>query len=154
MRKNYMGKIIKNILLVLAGFLLLTAIVASFSQTSTTQQVKISDIVNLVSQGKVDTLTVTDTTVVAKLKNNGTPQQAQLGTNDSIVTQLKDSGISSDQIRALNIEYKSAGLWASLAGPALSILLPFFLISLFIYFLMRQVQGHNNRAHVFRPKRR
>jgi len=144
-----MGKIIKNILLVLAGFLLLTAIVASFSQASPIQTVKISDIVNLVSQDKVDSLTVTDTTVVAKLKNGGASEQAQLGTNDSIVTQLKDSGISSDQIRALNIEYKSAGLWASLAGPALSIIIPFLLIALFIYFLMRQVQGSNNRAMSF-----
>ena len=145
-----MGKIVKNIIIVLVGFLLLTAVVSSFSsQSNPIQQVKISDIVNLVDQSKVDSLTVTDTTVTAQLKNNGGQQQAQLGSGESIVAQLKDSGISADKIRGLNIEYKSPGVWASLSGPILSILIPFVLISLFIYFLMRQVQGSNNRAMSF-----
>ncbi len=146
-----MGKIVKNILLALAGFLLICMIVAAFSNNAPIKQVPVSDIVNAVNQGKVDALTIADSNnvVTAKLKNGEAPVQAQLGSSDNIQTLLKDSGVPSDKILAISIEHKSASFWSSLAGPVVSILLPFLLISLFIYFLMRQVQGSNNRAMSF-----
>lgn len=144
-----MGKIVKNIIFMLIGFLLLVGIFAAFSDNTQTKQVPVSEIVNLVDQGKVDTLTVTDSSVTAKLKNGDTQEQAQIGGNENIITLLKDSGISTDKIRAVTIEYKSASFASSLAGAILPFLVPFLLISLFIYFLMRQVQGTNNRALSF-----
>ena len=53
-----MGKIIKNIILILVGFLLITLIFSAFSSSTKVQTVAISDIVNLVDQQKIDTLTV------------------------------------------------------------------------------------------------
>lgn len=143
-----MGKIAKNIVLVLIGFLLVTVIIASFSEGNSNKQVKVGEIVNLVEQDKVDSLTVSGDTVVAKMKNSDIKQQATLG-DQSVVELLKDSGVDSAKIRALNVEYTSPSIWSSLAGPLFSILIPFLLISLFVYFLMRQVQGTNNRALSF-----
>ncbi len=144
-----MGKIVKNIILILIGFLLITGIFAAFSDNTQVKQVPASEIVNLVSQGKVDTLTVTDTSVTAKLKNSDTSEQATLGGNTNIVSLLKDSGVTTDQIRAVTIQYQSASFASSLASAVLPFLIPFVLVSLFIYFLMRQVQGTNNRALSF-----
>ncbi len=146
-----MGKILKSITFILIAFLALSFLFASFSQGDKPQDAYISEIVNLVDQQKVETLTVdnTNNTIVAKLKDSDVKKQAQLGGSESVVGLLKDSGVSSEKIRAVNIVYKAAGMWSSLAGPVLSILLPFLLIALFVYFLMRQVQGSNNRAMNF-----
>jgi cell division protease FtsH len=144
-----MGKIIKNIILILVGFLLITLIFSAFSSNTKVQQVSVSEIVNLVDQQKIDTLTVADTTVTAKLKNSDTQEVAQLGHNDNIYDILKNSGISTDKLRAVNIQNNNGSTLANLANNLWPILLPIVVISIFIYFMMRQVQGSNNRALSF-----
>ncbi len=144
-----MGKILKNIILILIAFLLISVLVAAFSNNSKVQQKSISDIVNLVDQQKVATLVVTDSTVTAKLKDSDIQETAQIGQNDNIYEILKDSGISTDKIRAVNIQKDSGSLISNLASTVLPFLIPFALVSLFVYFLMRQVQGTNNRAMSF-----
>ncbi len=129
--------------------MLITLIFSAFSSNTKVQQVSISDIVNLVDQQKVDTLTVTDTTVTAKLKNSDIQEVAQLGHNDNIYDILKNSGISTDKLRAVNIQNNNGSTLANLANNLWPILLPIVVISLFIYFMMRQVQGSNNRALSF-----
>jgi cell division protease FtsH len=87
--------------------------------------------------------------LTAKVKDSDTKLTANLGKNTEFVTLLKDSGVSADVIRGLQVEYKQPGWLATAAENILPILLPFVLISLFVYFLMRQVQGTNNRAMSF-----
>ncbi len=144
-----MTKIIKNIVLILVGFLLITLVFSLFSTDTKVKQVPyVTEIINLVDQGKVESLTVKGDTVTAKLKENGVLESSKLG-NTEIVTLLKDSGISQDKIRAVNIEYSTGGFLDSFGPAILQILIPFAIISLFIYFMMRQVQGSNNRAMTF-----
>ncbi len=144
-----MWKIIRNILLVLAVFFLITLSLGGLGSYKPTNTVAISEIVNLISQDKIERLEVLGEEVRAKLKDSSTVFEANLGKGTDIVSLLKDSGISTDQIRGVQIEYKSAGVWASLVGGILPILLPFLLVILVIYFFMRQVQGSNNRAMSF-----
>jgi len=145
-----MGKIVKNIILVLIGFLFITGIFAALSNDSKIKEVKINEIVSLVDQEKIETLSIgTDDTVVAKLKNSDTLQQSRIGKNDSIITVLKDYGVSNDKILKVGIEYKTGSFAANLASSILPFLIPFIFISLVIYFFMRQVQGTNNRAMSF-----
>src|SRR5665213_2641740 len=144
-----MGKIVRNIILILLGFLFITGIFAAFGNNSKVTTVPVSAIVTLVDQGKVDTLTVSSDTVTAKLKDGSTPESAKLGPNDNILSILKDNGISIDKIRAVTIQNADVSLTSNLFNTILPFLIPFALISLFIYFLMRQVQGTNNRALSF-----
>jgi cell division protease FtsH len=144
-----MGKIIKNIILILVGFLLITLIFSAFSTNTKTQTTSLSNIINLVDQQKVDTLTVSDTTVTAKVKDSDTLEVAQLARNDNIYDILKNNGISTDKIRAVTIQNDNGSTLSNLAGNLWPILLPVVVISLFIYFMMRQVQGSNNRAMSF-----
>ena len=124
-----MGKILKNIILILIAFLLISVLVAAFSNNSKVQQKSISDIVNLVDQQKVATLVVTDSTVTAKLKDSDIQETAQIGQNDNIYEILKDSGISTDKIRAVNIQKDSGSLISNLASTVLPFLIPFALVS-------------------------
>ena len=143
-----MGKIIKNIILVLIAFLLITLAVAAFSNGNKTKDVSMTDIINLIDQQKVTDLTISDNQVTAKIKDSDTQETAVLG-HDDFYEILKDSGLSSDKIRAVNVTYTTQSFVSILIDNILPFLIPFVLISLFIYFLMRQVQGTNNRALSF-----
>jgi cell division protease FtsH len=143
-----MGKIVKNIILVLIGFLFIAAIISAFSSDTKVKSVGIQQIADMIDQEKVTKAEISDSTVVATVKDSDTKLSANLG-NESFTTFLKDDGISSDKIRKANIEIKSTSVVGSIAGAVLPFLIPFVLIGLFIYFFMRQVQGTNNRAMSF-----
>jgi len=144
-----MGKIVKNIILILIGFLLITGIFAAFSKDTQVREVPISDITSMVNQDKVQSLQVSSGEVLAKIKDQSTELSAKMNPNTDITEFLKNSGVSVDKIQNLQIEYKSGSTVSTLAGAVLPYLIPLVLISLFIYFLMRQVQGTNNRALSF-----
>lgn len=144
-----MWKITRNIIIALVIFLLITAGISALSGDSKVKPVSVSEIVNLANSGKVESVQVTEDRVLATVKDSDTKLSANLGKNTEFVTLLKDNGISAEAIRSLQIEYKQPGWGSSILSNILPILLPFLLISLFIYFLMRQVQGTNNRAMSF-----
>ncbi|MCX6797118.1 MAG: ATP-dependent metallopeptidase FtsH/Yme1/Tma family protein, partial [Candidatus Doudnabacteria bacterium] len=144
-----MGKLVKNIILILIGFLIISGIFSMFSTDSKTKTIPISEVVNLVDQEKVESLKVTDGEVIVKLKGSDIKQSAKIGGNTNIYEILDRNGIAKEKIRNANIEEKPASGWSSIASAVLPFLIPFIFISLFIYFLMRQVQGSNNRALSF-----
>lgn len=146
---HIMGKMVRNIIFILLAFLFITGIFAAFNGDNKVQNVPITDIVNAVDQGKVESITVSGNMVTAKIKDADALESAKLAANDTIYDILKNNGISSDKIRAVKIENKDGSVAANLAGAILPFLIPFVLISLFIYFLMRQVQGTNSRAMSF-----
>jgi ATP-dependent Zn protease len=65
-----MGRIIKNIILILVGFLLISGLFAAFSNDTKSQTVPLSEIKNQINQDKVASLTVGDDAVTAKLKDS------------------------------------------------------------------------------------
>lgn len=144
-----MGKIVKNIVLILIGFLIISGIVAAFSRETKEQEVALSEIATAVREDKVKSVDISRDTVTAELKDDSTTRIATLGAGTEFTTFLIDSGVETEKIQNLNIEYKNDSTAASLAGAILPFLIPFVLIALFIYFLMRQVQGTNNRALTF-----
>lgn len=144
-----MGKMIKNILLIIIGFLFIVGIFSAFSEDSQVKNVPISEIVNLVDQEKVESIKIAGETVTAKLKDSETRHAAKLTGNTNIYEILDRSGVDKSKIRGVAIEEQPSSFASNLAGAVLPFLIPFILISLFIYFLMRQVQGTNNRALSF-----
>ena len=144
-----MSKIIKNIILGLIVFLILSVVVASFTNSDEVKTVPLSEITSLLKEDKVETITVSPDGLEAKVKDSDTNLQATLGQNTEIPQYFTDSGVPADKISNVKIEFKSTSLATTIAGAILPFLVPFVLIALFIYFLMRQVQGSNNRALTF-----
>ncbi len=144
-----MGKIVKNIILILIAFLIISGIIAAFTGKTNTRTVPLSDITGLINDGKVESLEVDANSVIAKAKDSDTKLQAAIGKNTQIPEFFKDSGVDPNKLNGLKISYKNGSVAANLAGAVLPFLIPFVLIALFIYFLMRQVQGTNNRALTF-----
>ncbi len=144
-----MGKIVKNVILILIGFLIVSVIVATLAGGKETKAVPLSDISNLIKDGKVESIEVSPNSIQAKIKDSDTKLDSTLGPNTDIPQYFKDSGVPEEKLAPVKIEFKSTSLASNLAGAVLPFLIPFVLIALFIYFLMRQVQGSNNRAMTF-----
>lgn len=144
-----MGKIIKNVILILIGFLIISVVVAAFTTKSEVKEVPLSEITGLIRDEKVESLEVSPNALQAKVKDSDAKLQATLGQNTEIPQYFIDSGVESAKISKVKIEFKTTSLATSIAGAILPFLVPFVLIAIFIYFLMRQVQGSNNRALTF-----
>ncbi len=144
-----MGKIVKQILVVLVGFLVIFAIYAAFSDQTVSKNVSLSEIRDLIDQEKITALTVEPGSVTALRKDSEEKLKANIGANTEIPKFFADNGISTEKLGKLNIEFKNGSTAGVVAGAILPFLLPLILIGLFIFFLMRQVQGTNNRAMTF-----
>ncbi len=144
-----MGKIIKNIILILIGFLIISVVVAAVTGKTDVKEVPLSEIASMIKDEKVESLTISPNALQAKIKDSDSKLQSTLGQNTQIPQYFKDSGVPEDKIGKVKIEFKTTSLATSIAGAILPFLVPFVLIALFIYFLMRQVQGSNNRALTF-----
>ncbi len=144
-----MGKITKNILLVLIGLLIVSVAVAGLTKDNQTKDVPLSEVSSLIKQEKVESIRVNPQTLDIKIKDTNDKLTATIGGNTDIPQYFIDSGVSTDQISKVKIEFKNTSFLTVLAGSVLPFLVPFILIALFIFFLMRQVQGSNNRALTF-----
>ncbi len=146
-----MGKIAKNIVLILVGFLVISMVFTAFSSNTKVSTVQMSDISAALKQGKVESLTIADSIVTAKFKDTGALQEAKIVSGTDVLAFFKNTNVDAAMLAPdkVKITFSNGSAWSNLAGPALSILLPFLLISIIIYFFMRQVQGSNNRALTF-----
>ncbi len=144
-----MGKIIKNIILVLIGFLILSVVVAAFTSNKEVKSVPLSEVSNLIRDDKVESIEVTSDSIQTKLKDSDNKLKSSIGARTEIPQYFVDSGVPTEKISAIKIEFTTPGTVSQVAGAILPFLIPFVLIALFIFFLMRQVQGSNNRALTF-----
>ncbi len=147
--KLFMGKIVKNIILVLIVFLIVSVGIAAFINDDKVRQVPLSEVTSLIKEEKVSQIVVGPGNLTAQVKDSDTKLSSAVGANTEIPQYFIDSGVSTDQISKVKIEFKNSSFATILAGTILPFLIPFILIALFIYFLMRQVQGSNNRALTF-----
>ena len=144
-----MGKITRNIVLILVGLLLVSYVFSAFSNTDKPKKVSLTEITNLVNQSKVETIDIGEEQLTAKIKDSDTKLTADISRNSDVTTFFKDNGVDPEKIRTVKIDYAHASGWASFADSVLPYVIPLVFISVFIYFLMRQVQGSNNRALSF-----
>lgn len=104
------------------------------------EQVSLSDISREVKSGTIDKVVVDGSEVVATLKDG-----RNFKTYKEAGVSLVDYGISPDKV---NIEVKnpdSGTFWPTF----FSVILPFALLGVFVFFLMRQAQGANMKAMSF-----
>lgn len=146
-----MGKIFKNIIYILLGFLLISYVFdIFFSGDAKVREVPyISEISQLINQDKISEIIIQENSIVATVKDSNTKLSTRLGNNTEVTDFFKNTGVDAEKLKQVKIGYKAPGTFGVFAGALLPFLVPFILISLFIYFLMRNVQGANNRALSF-----
>jgi cell division protease FtsH len=144
-----MKNLLKNFLIFFAIFLVIILLFSGLGgERQANERVNIRQMVERINNEEVEkievegselTVTLKDSTVVLVKKEEG----------ESLSEMLNNYGVTSEKIAKVNIEVKSqSGLnyWLLNIMP---FVLPFLLIGVFVYFMMRSVQGANSRAMMF-----
>jgi cell division protease FtsH len=144
-----MNRLIRNLLIILAIFAVVTAAFTLFdTEDKDITRVSISAVADSVKNSQVDHMEVEDDRVFVFLKD-GTKEVANKEKQESLVNTLESYGVTAEQLAATKIEVKDSASSSFVVSTLLPFIIPFLLIAGFIWFLMRQVQGSNNRAMSF-----
>lgn len=134
------------------AILLLLVVTGLFSTVNLpikqSKKVDLTAIVSQVRDGKVQKIAIENNKVTATLKD-GAIETSRKEPEDSLTTIFKNYGIPSEAVAAVDLEVKDQSTGAFLLGTILPFVLPFLLIGVFLWFMMRQIQGNNNRAMSF-----
>lgn len=144
-----MSRFIRNLLIIFAIFLVVAAAFSFFNgDGQDIQQVSISQVADEVNNGRVDRIEVSQDDLTVFLKD-GTQQQSIKEREVALSESLRNYGVDAGKIKDIKIDVKEGSSSSFLFSTILPFVVPFLLIAAFIWFLMRQVQGSNNRAMSF-----
>jgi len=144
-----MRKFVKNITIALLLFLLVAAIFSfSSDEGGNAETVSLSRVAELVNSQEIEKIEVSENELLITL-SEGSKLQAKKEPESSLSESLINLGVSTEALQKLNVEVKGPSGTSVFISAFLPFLIPLLLIGVFIYFLMRQVSGANNRALSF-----
>jgi len=145
-----MKNLLKNFIIFVLIFFAVAGIASVFSQSQQkTEEVGLEVLVAAIESNNIQSIIVKNDALVDFSLKDGSKKMARKETTESLPVLLINYGISSEKVRQLPIEVKGESGFIIWTSAILPFLLPLILIGLFIYFMMRQVQGMNNRAMTF-----
>ncbi len=144
-----MKNLIKNFLIFFVVFLLIAAIFSAFGTMSQkTPEVGMENLISQINNGEVTGIVVNGSDLNVTLKQ-GNQEIVKKETGETFSDLVKNYSIDPVKLANVKIEVQeNQGLdfWLITILP---FLIPFLLISVFIYFMMRSAQGANSRALMF-----
>jgi len=144
-----MKAFLKNFAIFIAIFLVLAMLFSLNSATqSKVEKVGLQKVVNQINDGQVASIEVQKNNLNVRL-TDGSTEQAIKEPTESLSTLLKNLGVDNEKLAKLDINVKdesSSDVWLTVILP---LALPVLLIGAFIFFMMRSVQGANNKAMMF-----
>lgn len=144
-----MNKLFRNLIVILVIFVVVSALFTFFNtEDPNVERVGISQIAEQARNNQIDRTEVDQDKVYIFLKD-GKEQVATKEGQTSLVDTLSSYGVTPEQLAGMNIEVKEPSSSSFILSTILPFVIPFLFIAGFIWFLMRQVQGSNNRAISF-----
>lgn len=144
-----MRDLTKNFFIAVLLLLVVTGLFSTVNlPLNQSKKVNLTTIVSQVQSGAVKKITLENNKVSATLKD-GIVETSRKEPEDSLTTIFKNYGVPSEAVAAVELEIKDQSTSAFLLGTILPFVLPFLLIGVFLWFMMRQIQGNNNRAMSF-----
>ena len=144
-----MKNLIKNFLIFFTVFLLIAAIFSFFSGGSqNSEKVGVETLINQINNQAVSKIIVVGNEIKVTLKD-GKSEIVKKEAGDTFSQIVKNYNVDPSKLSGLNIEVQdNSGVdyWLTVILP---FLIPFLLIGVFIYFMMRSVQGANSKAMMF-----
>lgn len=107
-----------------------------------------SQVADEVNNAKVDHIDVSGDSLTVYLKDSS-KQEATKEHEIALSETLKNYGVDASKLKDVKINLKDNSTSSFWISTILPFVIPFLLIAGFIWFLMRQVQGSNNRAMSF-----
>ncbi|OGE76657.1 MAG: cell division protein FtsH [Candidatus Doudnabacteria bacterium RIFCSPHIGHO2_02_FULL_48_21] len=144
-----MKRFLKNIGIALFIFLILAGVFSlTVSDERNATEVPLSKVAEEVNADRVERIEVQENQLLVFLKD-GNKIVANKETQSDITESLSRLNVKPEALSRVAIEIKGQSTGTFFVNNLLPFLLPFILIAGFIYFLMRQVGGQNNRAMSF-----
>jgi len=137
-------------------FVAIISIVVSQLQSGNNSQeeLSINQLAADIQAGKVDRIEVDDDRVTVEYLVDENNSISHIEVNSTLVEQLKEYGVSAEQLSAQNVEItvKAPSAWLGIA-TAFGYILPFIILAGVFWFVFRQAQGSNNQALSFGKSR-
>lgn len=144
-----MKKFVKNLVIASIIFLVIAGIFSlTLDEDRDAVDISITRVKERINAKEVEKLEITDNRVLLTLKEGG-KEVASKEPGSDIIETLSKLGVSAEALGELNYEVRQPSGSSVILFGILPYLIPFLLIAGFIYFLMRQVSGANNRAMSF-----
>ncbi len=144
-----MSNITKNFLIFFAAFIIIAGFLSAFTNPwEDKMQIPFNELVFKVKEGSVEKIEVEGNTLHITY-SDGSLSESKKEEGESLAGLLRLYGVTDEHISKVDIQSKEpsgALFWIGLAAP---FVLPLFFIIFFIWFMMRQVQGANNKAMMF-----
>jgi cell division protease FtsH len=143
-----------SIIYLLLFIAIISMVVYNFQQQAQTQEVlTINQVAADIQAGDVEKITEDDNQLQV-VYSNGEERTSQKEANATLVEQLKDLGVTTEQLNPNNVKIvvKPPSAWLGIA-TALGYILPFIILAGVFWFVFRQAQGSNNAALSFGKSR-
>ena len=137
-------------MLILLGIFLIVSGIFTYmgDPGQTASPISVSVIAEQINAGAVDRVEIDGDDLTVYLKD-GTKQESTKEHEIALSETLNNYGVDPAKFKEVKIEVKQPSASSFLFSTILPFVLPFLLIAGFIWFLMRQVSGSNNRAMSF-----
>ena len=144
-----MKNITKNIIIAIVIFLVISVLFSLYNAPgSKPKDIDTITLVNQINNGEVKSIDVNDGQLNVTL-NNSQKETVQKETTESLSTMLKNYDVNIDKIKQITIAVKNeTGLQFWLVTILPFVIPALFLVG-FLWFMMRQAQGANNKAMSF-----
>ena len=148
-----MKNIIKNILLVLLIFLVVSSVFTLFSQPfEKEKEVSLTQLINDINQEKIKEITVSGN-VLQIVYQDDSKAKSEKETEASLSQSLINYGVDTAKLKKIDVKTKEeSGTWVWL-GPVLFTILPLLLFIFFFWSFFRQAKGNAMQAFDFSKAR-
>jgi len=144
-----MKKLIRNFLLFFVIFLVLAAIFNAFSKPAAKPSVAgIELLINQINSGQVAEAVVSGDKINITLKD-GNKESVQKEPNESLSALLSNFKVDPVKMADIKISVKDKTGWDYWLANIIPFVVPFLLVGVFLFFIMRGLQGANSRAMSF-----
>jgi cell division protease FtsH len=143
-----------SIIYLLLFVAIIAMVVYSFNQRASLQEaLSISEVASEIQRtGNITRIVVDDNHRLRVIYDDGTERPSHKESTATLVEQLRDLGVTTEQLQTVRIEATPPSAWLGIA-TALGYILPFLILAGVFWFVFRQAQGSNNAAMSFGKSR-
>jgi cell division protease FtsH len=139
----------KNIILFILVLLVIGAIFSTYNLgENQPTEIGINTLIERVTKGEVKTISISGDEIIAELQD-GTKEKTRKESSQTLSELFTDYGVVPEKLSIIDVEVKEesgSGLFWNVIVPTL---VPIFFIAILFIFIVRQLQGANNKAMMF-----
>ena len=139
----------KNIIIVLLVFFVISGIVMVYNTpVQKVQSITLNELANQINDQKVKDIQVEGEKLNITLMDD-TKESSRKEAESSLSESLKNYGVDPEKLRGVSVDIKDTTTAAFWVNTIIPFLLPFIIIGVFLWFMMRSAQRGNNQAMSF-----